>query len=218
MTCPHCVAAGELFGQRQAARDMRRFRKRGPTRSTRRLLDELAGEDLSGARVLDIGAGVGALHLSLLEQGAAHAVHVDASAAYQAVSAEEADRRNLRSRVTYVPGDYLDLAHELPDSDVVCLDRVLCCYPDMRALVAASGQAAGTLYGLVFPADRRWIRGLIRIANLWMAATRSAFRVYGHGEEAIRTAAEETGLQQVHRSRVGLWQILVFRRGHPASN
>lgn len=217
MTCPHCVAAGEFFGHRQAARELRRFRKRGPSGSTRRLLDALSTEALPGARVLDIGAGVGAVHLSLLENGAAHAHHVDASPAYQAVSAEEADRRDLRDRVTYVPGDYLDLADDLPESDVVCLDRVLCCYPDMPTLVSTSARAAGRLYGVVFPADRRWIRGLIRVANLWMALTRSAFRAYGHAEEGIRRAAEEAGLHQIHRSRVGIWQILVFRRSGQAS-
>ncbi|NNF29533.1 MAG: methyltransferase domain-containing protein [Gemmatimonadetes bacterium] len=212
MTCPHCVAAGELFGHRQAARDLRRFRKRGPSGSTRRLLDALSDEAVPGARVLDIGAGVGAVHLALLEDGAAHAHHVDASAAYQAVSAEEADRRNLRDRVTYVAGDYLDLAGDLPDSDVVCLDRVVCCYPDMPTLVSTSARAAGRLYGLVFPADRRWIRALIGVANLWMTVTRSAFRAYGHTEAGIRRAVEDAGLHQIHRSRVGIWQILVFRR------
>ena len=212
MTCAHCVAAGELFGQRQAGRDLRRFRKRGPSGSTRHLLNAVPQEDLAGARVLDIGAGVGAIHLSLLERGAAEAHHVDASAAYQNASREEAERRNVGDRITYVTGDYLDLAADLPESDIVCLDRVVCCYPDMPALVSTSARAAGTVYGLVFPADRGWIRGLIRIANLWMALTRSGFRAFGHREEAIRRVVEEAGLTQVHRSRAGIWQILLFRR------
>ena len=217
MTCPHCVSASELFGHRQARRELRRLQKRGPSGSSRRLLEVLTREDLAGTRVLDIGAGVGAIHLTLLEEGATQAHHVDASAAYQSASAKEAERRDLADKVTYVTGDYLDVAADLPASDVVCLDRVVCCYPDMPALVSTSALAAGTLYGLVFPADRRWIRTLIGIANLWMAVTRRDFRAYAHPEAGVRETAEGAGLLQIHRSRVGIWQILVFRRGSQVS-
>ena len=212
MTCPHCVAAGEFFGDRQAARDLRRFRRRGANASTRRLLEAMKAEDVGGLRVLDIGAGVGAVHMALLEDGAHHATHVDASAAYQSVAAQEAERRGLKERIDYVAGDYLDVAPQVPVADIVCLDRVVCCYPDVDSLVSTSANAAQRLYGLVFPLDRRWVRGLVRLANLWMAVTRSAFRAYAHPESRIRTAVENAGLREVHSSRSGIWRILVFRR------
>ncbi len=212
MTCPHCVAAGEFFGERQAARDLKRFRRRGANASTRKLLEALSTENVEGLRVLDIGAGVGAVHLALLEDGALHATHVDASEAYQAVAALEAERRGFGQRIDYLVGDYLDVAPQVPAADIVCLDRVVCCYPDAESLVSTSATAAQRLYGVVFPLDRRWVGWLIRLANLWMALTRSAFRAYAHSESRIRSAVEKAGLREVHASRSGIWRILVFRR------
>jgi predicted nicotinamide N-methyase len=40
-------------------------------------IEVVRGEGVDGARVLDIGAGVGAVHVSLLEAGAAEVADVD---------------------------------------------------------------------------------------------------------------------------------------------
>ncbi|MEO6294336.1 MAG: methyltransferase domain-containing protein [Candidatus Limnocylindria bacterium] len=68
------------------------------------------------AALLDIGAGVGTLHLALLEAGAATAMDVDASKEYPAAARAEADRRGLAERVAYRYGDVVELAAELPPS------------------------------------------------------------------------------------------------------
>lgn len=48
------------------------------------LIDVVRAEGITGAALLDVGAGVGAAHLTLLEAGAASAVDVDASREYLA--------------------------------------------------------------------------------------------------------------------------------------
>ncbi len=65
---------------------------------------------MTDATVLDIGAGVGMIHVSLLEAGAARAVDVDASRQYLDVAREEAERRGLAERVDYRYGDVVALA------------------------------------------------------------------------------------------------------------
>lgn len=212
MTCGHCVGAGRIFGERRARAELRRLRRRGPRGSTGRLIDLLAAEGVGGARVLDIGAGVGGVHLSLLGAGASEALHVDASAAYQSASRGEAVRRGLADRVRYVAGDYLDVAAGLPPADVVCLDRVVCCYPDMPALVSRSAAAAGRTWGVVFPVDRFWSRALMGLGNLWFRITGNAFRAFVHPEEAIRRTAEAAGLALARTDRVGMWRVQIFRR------
>src|SRR4051794_5198015 len=57
-----------MFNRRYAERDARSFRKRG-LGSTSRTLVALAG-DVDGATVLDVGGGIGAIGLTLLESGA----------------------------------------------------------------------------------------------------------------------------------------------------
>jgi magnesium-protoporphyrin O-methyltransferase len=51
----------------------------GPRHTTQKLIDVLVAEGVNGLVVLDIGGGVGTVHLALLEAGARHAVDVDAS-------------------------------------------------------------------------------------------------------------------------------------------
>lgn len=70
-----------LFSRKSAARDARRFRRRGLT-GTARALVELAGE-VSGATVLDVGGGIGAIELVLLAAGAERATNVEISGGYE---------------------------------------------------------------------------------------------------------------------------------------
>ena len=78
------------------------------------------------------------MHLELLGAGAAFAVDVDGSPAYVVVARDEAQRRGVADRVHYEAGDFVELAPSIAPADLVALDRVVCCYPDMPALLAAS--------------------------------------------------------------------------------
>ena len=78
------------FDAESSEQELRRYQREGPDDWTRRLIDELADGGVDGLTVLDIGAGVGAVHLALLEAGARSAVDVDASGPYQAVARGEA--------------------------------------------------------------------------------------------------------------------------------
>jgi 2-polyprenyl-3-methyl-5-hydroxy-6-metoxy-1,4-benzoquinol methylase len=110
----------------------------GPESATRELIDAIRDEGVEGASVLDIGAGVGAVHITLLDAGAATAVDLDASREYMATARGEAERRGLAGRVEYRYGDVVELAAELPPADIVTLDSVICCYPYLPALLRAA--------------------------------------------------------------------------------
>src|SRR5699024_4363436 len=140
----------EQFDDAQARSDLKRFRKRGPAPATRKLLAALRSRGLEDATLLDIGGGIGAVHHELLDAGVRSAVLADASAPYISVAKEEANRRGHSSRVTFVHGDFVALAPTIPPASIVTLDRVICCYADMEALVAASASHAERLYGAVY--------------------------------------------------------------------
>jgi magnesium-protoporphyrin O-methyltransferase len=216
MTCPHCQGAEKLFGDRMARRDLKQYRKRGVRGSTRLLLDALREEmhaaGVCDASLLDVGGGVGILYHELLAGAAREAVHVDASAAYIAAARDEADRRGETSRVRWVHGDFVDLAPGLPAADVVTLDRVVCCYPDMRRLVALSAERARRLYGAVFPRDRWWIRMLHPLANFVFRLQRSGFRIFLHEPAAIDATLRERGLERRRTARTIMWEVAVYRR------
>lgn len=213
MTCPHCVGADHFFGNRAARFDLWRYRRTGPLTTTGLLLDALRKRRPEpGFTLLDIGSGVGAIQHELLDDGAARAVSVDASRAYLAAALHEGERRGHADRMEQHIGDFVELADEIPDADVVTLDRVVCCYPDMPALVAASARHARTLYGLVVPREVWWVRVGVRLMNVWQRLLRTDFRVYVHPLGAIQAAVESEGLKRVEAGRTLNWQVMLFER------
>jgi magnesium-protoporphyrin O-methyltransferase len=213
MTSCCCQGVDEVFGERTARHDLRRYRKRGPSKPTRMLLEVLRREGIERAAVLDIGGGIGVIQQELLDAGAERATSVEASVAYLRVAREEAERRGSADRITYQAGDFVALADRVEPADVVTLDRVICCYPDMEALVGRSADRARRLYGLVYPQDRWWVALGIRVANLIMRLTRRAFRAHLHRTSAVDAVAREHGLTPKLSRRVGpVWQVALYAR------
>jgi magnesium-protoporphyrin O-methyltransferase len=210
--CHHCRDAENIFGQRDARQRLERYRRRGAEGTTRLLIDTLSAADVTGATVLDIGGGVGVVHHELLRAGAAQATDVDASSAYLAMARGESERQGSAGRVRYIHGDFVALAPEIVAADVVALDRVVCCYPDMPALVGAAATRARRLLGLVYPRDVWWVRLGIKAANVGLAIQRTSFRVFCHPTAAVEAEIHRAGLtRRLHRAR-GLWQVVVYER------
>lgn len=172
----------------------------------------LQHEDLRGGELLDIGGGIGAIQHSLMEHGLSHAVHVDASTAYLAASKDEAARRGHRDRVVYAHGDFVQLSADLHDADFVTLDRVVCCYPDMPRLIAASTSKARQLYGLSYPRERTATRAGLALGNLYFRLRGSDFRSYLHSPAAITSEILQRGFELVARDHTLLWEVALYRR------
>lgn len=210
---PCCAGCYDTtFDDRTARAELRAYRRRGPTRQTLALADALGRTSLSGRTVLDIGAGVGALHQLLLERGAASATDVDASGPYLEVAKEEAGRRGLGDRVSYRHGDFVALAAEVPPADLVGLDRVVCCYGDIDALVTLAAEHARRRLGIILPPDGLAARSVIGLSNLWYRLIRSPYRAYAHPHARVAAAARAGGLEPAGSRRVGIWDLLVFER------
>ena len=212
-----CCAPGDSpfdrqFDSRHAARHLRAYQRDGAVGLTRALVEALAEDGIGGRTVLEIGGGVGAVHHELLRAGAATAVDVDASRAYVTVAREEAERQGHADRVRYVVGDFVTVADELEPADVVALDRVVCCYRDMAALVGRSAGLARHRYGLVYPRDT-WVgRVGTALLNLQLRLSRSTFRVYAHRTADVEAILSANGLvRRLHRTTL-VWQLAVYER------
>lgn len=200
------------FNARHAAEKLREYRQKGPAVLTRALIEALAAGGVEGQTVLDIGGGVGAVHHQLLRSGAAAAVDVDASHAYLKVAQEEAVRQGHADRVHYLAGDFVSLAQQLESADLVALDRVICCYPDMAALVARSSTLARHRYGVVYLRDT-WIGRLgVMLENTWLRLARSPFRTYIHRTAEIDAILATDGLVKVLHRTTLIWQLGVYER------
>jgi hypothetical protein len=213
--CEHCTDAGSFFSRRAARRELRRYRRKGPSPLTRHLLEMIRREGVRGLSLIDVGGGIGAIQHELLRQGLARAVHVDASAAYLAAAAEESRRQGHGGRTERHHGDFVELAPVLDDADLVTLDRVVCCYPDMPGLVAASAGRASRLYALSFPRPRRVTRVFMAAANLYFRLRGSAFRTFLHSPDQIDAEIRGQGFTRVGEARTLLWEAALYRRTGP---
>ena len=217
-TCgPGCACTvGNEFGEKTANQDLRSFRKSGPAETTRWLLEGLRGDGVEGLTALDIGAGVGAVHLDLLRAGAATAVDVDGSPAYVTVARKEAARQGLADRITYVVGDFVELAPTVSPADLVALDRVVCCYPDMAALVRQSVARARLRYGLVYPRDTWWIRAGGAFLNGLARLGRQRIRAHVHRTADVDALVRGAGFVPSLQRRNVFWQVAVYERAAEA--
>ena len=216
MACQQCEGIELEFDQSIARKKLRQFRRRGPDKTTRLLVEAMrAALEAIGARsatLLDVGAGIGAIHHELLDGRVARAVHVDASTSHMTAAREETERRGHADRVEFVYGDFVALADTIATADVVTLDRVICCYNDMERLVRTSAQRAGRLLGAVYPRDVRWMRIGIFGLNVVQRIKRSPFRVFLHSPAAIDGALRASGLERRAERQTFGWQVVVYER------
>jgi magnesium-protoporphyrin O-methyltransferase len=112
----------------------------------------------------------------------------------------------------YVEGDFVDASGEVDAADLVTLDRVVCCYPDMPALVDASASRARRAYGLVYPRDTAAARVALRLLNLVLWMSRNPFRAFVHPTEAVEARVRSHGFERSYHARWTIWQVAVFTR------
>lgn len=221
MNCCQCEGIEREFNQKAVAKELKQYRKEGPAKPTRMLIDALKAEGVEGMTLLDIGGGIGAIQHELLSAGASRAIHVDASTAYIKAAKEETERRGLADRVTHYHGNFVELTQSIEPADVVTLDKVICCYHDIEGLVGQSSAKARKHYGLVYPSDTWWTRVLNSIFNLVQWIRRSPFRSFVHSTDAVDALVRGNGLERRFYGKRFMWgqrwQVMVYSRSNHVS-
>lgn len=213
MSCgSNCCGAADFFGERIARQKLRKYRRRGPFGTTKRLLAALREAPGPKDTLLDVGGGVGMIAHEMLAAGTSSAAIVDASPSFLAAAAEESERRDTSSRLRLQLGDVVELRDGVPAADVVTLDKVVCCYVDMESLLAATASRARRLMGLVYPRDDWWVRAFVALGNRVLQLRGSTFRSYVHRNAAIEAALSRVGLVRRTQRRGPIWIVAVFER------
>ena len=175
-----------------------------------------ASEDgLEGARVLEIGGGIGTIQSELLEGGAERGEVVELVPAWEPYARELAREKGLGDRTAFRVVDVLDAPTSVEPADVVVLNRVVCCSPDGVQLAGiAAGLARRTLV-LSFPRDVLWVRAGLRVVNGLLRLGRRSLRVFVHPRDALLDAARAEGLGLVGSGLSGPWEFAALRRVDP---
>ena len=214
MISPTCCASTDRhFTLERAKTEMRRYRRRGPTGTARRILAMLREADARAMAVMDVGGGIGVMHHELLATGARSAVQVEASTAYIDVAREEAVRRAQSDRVTFVHGDAVNAVPGLPPADLVVLDRVLCCYPEFEPLVEVTAGRAIQYWAASYPRERWFIRLQMQWENSRREKAGNEFRSYLHPVDRVYALLAKAGLTPIRTHRGMFWEVVLCRRG-----
>jgi magnesium-protoporphyrin O-methyltransferase len=212
MRCTQCQGIGDVFDEKYVTKDLADYRLKGPDKTTRMLVDAIKKGGVEGLTLLDIGGGVGVVQHELLAAGVQEAANVEASAAYIAAAKDEAQRRGLAERISHQHGNFVDVAETVAAADIVTLDRVICCYPEMEKLVSLSAARARKLYGLVYPRDTWWVKIGLATGNFFLWLQRSRFRTFVHPTEAVEAIVQKYGLARRYYCHTLIWQVVVYAR------
>ena len=216
MDCCQTQNYNGFFDRKIAEKELKNYQKKGPDKTTKVLIDVLKSLGMEGLTLLDIGGGIGVIQHELLKDGIVSAVSVDASKAYIEVSKEEAERNGNADRITFYCGNFVELAFKFPKSDIVTLDRVICCYPDMWSLVGLSSQLVKKYYGLVYPRDTWWVKKGVSFANFFLWILHKNFRTFVHPTQEVDQLIPRFGFVQRFYHKTLIWQIVIY--GKPRFN
>jgi len=210
--CGHIQGLNNIFDENNARGEVKTYWKNGIDKHARAIVEAVSARGVDGASLLEVGSGLGGLHIELLKRGAARATDVDISSAYLSAAQRIAEKLELRDKVTYLLADFAREAENVPAAEVVILHRVVCCYPNMPQLVTVAAGHARRLLALSFPRRAWYTRLFEKLINFGMWLTRSGFRFYLHSPEAILATAAQAGLVPVQQKSSWPWQIVVFER------
>jgi SAM-dependent methyltransferase len=202
----------EIFTADVSRRDARKYRRRGLDVRARRMLRALEKHiDLRGRTSLEVGIGTGGFTVELLRRGVSAAVGVDAIDNQLAQARTLAHEAGVGEKLQLTQGDFTELA-DLPIADVVVLDRVVCCYPDWRALLERATAQTRSVMVLSYPRATWYNRMWIASANLAMRALRRAFRLHLHAPDAMQALLRSRGFQPSVVGHRFAWELLVATR------
>ena len=210
--CRNCDGIEHQFDGKKAKEKLKDYQLNGPQETTRILVSALINRGVEGRSLLDIGGGIGAVQHELFKAGISYATNLEASLAYLQICQEEAKRQGHGGKIHHLHGNFAEMEN-LPISDIVTMERVICCYPDMESLVSMACQKSRYLLGLVFPHEAWWVKvGMEVIYNLKLRLTRNPFRVYLHPTEQVHALILSYDFKEVFYRKSGQWQVFVYNK------
>jgi magnesium-protoporphyrin O-methyltransferase len=202
----------QIFSERNARADARRYRRRGLDEVSRLIARLVQERGVADRTLLEVGGGVGAIEIELLKAGLSRAVSVELTPTYEEVAGSLLRENGFDGRVERRVLDFAQAGGGIEPADFVVLNRVLCCYPDMPLLAGAAADHALRALVLSFPNDRWWTRLAFTLVNLGLRVSRRQFRVFLHPPRSILETAERHGLRTTYDEPGRFWQVVALER------
>jgi len=201
-----------IFSERSARAEAKRYRRKGLDATSRRIFDFVKRQGVEGRTVLEVGGGIGAIQIELLKAGAARAVSVELTPTYEEEATALLREAGLEERVERRVMDFAAAGAAVEGADIVIMNRVICCYPDMPRLAGAGSDHAREMLVMSFPKRTWWTRIAMLLGNTILRATRREFQIFLHPPKSILATSEQHGLRTVLNESGVLWTVAALRR------
>jgi len=209
-----CTPKGyrQIFSEKNAAGEAKRYRRKGLDGTSKRIFDFIRARGVEGKTLLEVGGGIGAIEIELLKAGMARAINVELTPTYEVAARELLVEAGLTDHVERKVMDFAQAGPEVETADVVVMNRVICCYPDMPKLAGAAANRTKGLLVMSYPNRRWWTRLGLTVANFGFRVIRLQFQVFLHPPDLIQAAVQERGFRTRFNERGLLWQVNAFER------
>ena len=179
------------------------------------MVDAVVSRGIEDATVLEVGGGVGELHLELLRAGAGRVTNLELVDAYddeaRALAAEAGLTGRIDRRIIDIAADPADVE----PADVVVLHRVVCCYPDVDRLLGAAADHANRVLVFSHPPRHLGTRALSTVQNAVLGLLGKTYRSFVHSPEGMLETLRGHGLRPVQEHRGLAWHVVVLERAVP---
>jgi magnesium-protoporphyrin O-methyltransferase len=212
MPCSCCAGESlDIFGEKSARRELRRYLSKGLGGGDARLIVSWAEDSgLEGSTVAEVGGGIGQLQAELLRRGASRGTVIEVVAGYRPVAGELARAVHVDDRSAFVLADLLENPNAFEQTDVVVLRRVVCCSPEGPDLMGRAAARTRRTLLASYPRDRFLVRAVVRLQNLGFRLTRKRKPVFVHAPGRLERAAATNGLRRTRVARGPVWETAQF--------
>jgi 2-polyprenyl-3-methyl-5-hydroxy-6-metoxy-1,4-benzoquinol methylase len=201
-----------VFSERSARAEARRYRRSGLDATSRRIFEFVKKQGVEGRTVLEVGGGIGAIQIELLKAGAARAVSIELTPTYEEEATALLREAGLVERAERRILDFATAGATVEGADIVIMNRVICCYPDMPRLAGAASDHTRELLVMSFPKGSWWMRIGLAIVNTMFRVTRREFQIFVHPPRRILATSEQHGLHTVLDETGVFWTVAALRR------
>jgi 2-polyprenyl-3-methyl-5-hydroxy-6-metoxy-1,4-benzoquinol methylase len=216
MTCPCStfpdVEGTNKFFTKNARRYIKQFQKKGLAKEQQYLVEGMLQSSIKGKTVLEIGCGVGGVHLTLLKQGASFATGIEISEGMIEAAKQFAKELGYESNTRYVLGDFVQTHGSIQRADITVLDKVVCCYENLDALLSKSLNHTTQIYALSYPKPSAIVKMSFQILIFLAAVLKWSFRPYWHDWDRMISTIEHSGFYEQYQRTTLMWSVRIYKR------
>jgi SAM-dependent methyltransferase len=190
-----------------------RYKTKGLSKSSSLLFSFIRDLGVKGKAVLDLGSGAGGFSMELLKEGAESAVGFDLSPKMVDSAIALASASGFDSQAKFRVGDAA--VSELPISDIVIMDKVLCCYSQWEPLLRNAMKASRGMVGFIVPRGEGIAKWPFRVGSLvvnFFAKRRGGVIFYLHPLGVVDKTLRDSGFVRRNKQGSRFWLVFLYSR------